>query len=127
MLKSTNLPIPFFQQVIQLLQLCRQQPDLILIIPHLHLSTLVLRKCALYLAIPDTEIVQLTCLTLQQPVQPLDLLRQLGVVTLRLFHLALCLSAPIEIVFQAIHSILQLLNLSNLVPDTIFKTLFVLL
>ncbi len=82
LLQLRQLFVAVLEEVVQLLQLSGQQADLVLIVPHLQLDGLVLCQRAFHLAVPDTIVIQLPSLVLQQVIQPLDFLGQVHVVAL---------------------------------------------
>jgi len=127
LLQLGQLLVAVFQQVVQLLQLSRQQPDLVLVVSHLQLDVLVLSERALHLAVPDPEIVQLSRLVFEQAVESFDFLRQVIVVALEVLQLALVLAVCINVVLKLAYDVLELLVLLDLVAAAVFDCLLLLL
>lgn len=98
LLQLGQLLVAVLQQVVQLLQLSRQQADLAFVVPHLQLDVLVLSERALHLAVPNPEIIQLSRLVFEQVVESLDFLRQVVVAALKVLQLALVLAVCIDVV-----------------------------
>ena len=127
LLELGQLLVAVLQQVVQLLQLGGQQSDLVLVVSHLHLDALVLRERALYLVVADAEVVELARLILEQVVEALDLLGQVGVVPLEVLELVLALTVAVDVVFQFADDVLELFVLLDLVAAPLLERLLVLL
>jgi hypothetical protein len=127
LLQSPDLPISLLQEIVELLELSGQQPNFVLVVSDFHLDRLVFRQRALDFGVSDSEVIELSCLPLEQPVQSLDFLGQTPVGPLCFLQLAFTAFQACDLAFEAAELELQLLVLPDLTAAAILKRLLLLL